>query len=201
MIIINNIIFDLGSVILKGKPVSILNSFNIDNKTYDILKIFFDNFHNLDLGLETLNDKFNQCNFKKDIEMKYKKILLEYYKYREINMDLINLINKLKLNNYNIYILSDNNKEAYLYYKENENFKDIDGWVMSCEYSTEKKDGKLFDILLKKYSLNPVDCYFIDDNIENIKIATKLGIKSYQFDEKNNIELLYEDMKKNSIKI
>ena len=43
MIYIKNIIFDLGGVILKGKPISILDDLNIDEDVYNKLKVFFDN--------------------------------------------------------------------------------------------------------------------------------------------------------------
>ena len=40
MINIKNIIFDLGSVILKGKPISVLDDIDIDEDVYNDLKIF-----------------------------------------------------------------------------------------------------------------------------------------------------------------
>ena len=197
MIYIKNIIFDLGGVLLKDSPISILKKFNIDKNTYNTLKIFFENWNNLDLGKETLEEKFQSCNFSKEIQDKYKIILTEYYKYRLINIELINIINKLKENNYKIYILSDNSKESYKYYKNNLLFKNIDGWIISCEYNTTKKDGILFDILLEKYNLNPKNCYIIDDKNRNIEEAKKHGIIGYHFN--NNIEHLCNDMKNNNI--
>ena len=201
MIIIKNIVFDLGGVILKEKPISILNDKNIDTKIYNELRRFFDNWIDLDLGKETLEEKYNQCNFSSEIEKKYKKILLECYKSRKINMQIISLINSLKENNYMLYILSDNNKETYEYYRNNDLFKCFDGWVLSCEYNTVKKDGTLFEILLKKYNLNANECYFIDDNIINIEVAKKYGIKSYLFKENDDIDLLYNDMRNNEINV
>lgn len=198
---IKNIIFDLGGVILKNKPISVLENINVNNSEYNELKKFFDNWEELDLGKETLNDKFIKCNFSNDIEKMYKEILIHYYKYRELNEELISIIKKLKKNNYNVYILSDNNSECYEYYKKNDLFKDIDGWVLSCEYNTKKKDGILFDILINKFSLNPYECYFIDDRESNIDEAKKHGIRGYLFNEKNDIIKLYDDMRNNHINI
>lgn len=200
MITIKNIIFDLGSVILKGKSVSVLEKLNIDDKTHNILKKFFIDCQNLDLGKESLEEKYIKCNFPKEYD-KYKDSLIHYYQHRDINMELINCIHRLKENDYNIYVLSDNNKESFNYYKNNSNFKDVDGWVASYEYSTIKKDGLLFDILMNKFNLDAQECYFIDDKIENINEAERHGIKGYIFDEKDDINNLYQDMKKNGIKI
>lgn len=201
MITIKNIIFDLGGVILKETPISILKDRNINNDIYNELKKFFLNRTDLDLGKITLEEKFNNCNFKEEIKSKYKDLLINYYKYRTINMKLINLIDSLKRNNYNIYILSDNNREAYEYYKNNPLFKNINGFVISCEYHTLKKDGVLFEKLLEKYNLNPKECYFIDDNKINLLSAKKYNLKTYLFNEKDDINLLYNDMRKNKITI
>lgn len=193
-----NIIFDLGSVIIKDKPISVLDDLDIEKNIYDKLKLFFFNLDELDLGYKTLLEKYNEFNYSIEFDT-YKDRLVNYYLYRKIDMDIINLLNTLKMNKYNIYILSDNNIDAYKYYKNNELFKNVDGWVMSCEYHTLKKDGKLFDILIDKYHLNPNECYFIDDKNENIVEASKHNIKGFVFN--NNINLLLDDMKKNNIKI
>ncbi len=193
-----NIIFDLGGVILYDKPNSVLLNFNLDKDVYNELNIFFNDWNELDLGKKTLEEKYNECNFLDEINIKYKDFLLNYYKYRKINIELIDMINKLKENNYDIYILSDNNHETYNYYKNHPFFKNIDGWIVSCEYGVLKKDGKLFNILIDKYNLNPSECYFIDDKVENIKEAQKLGIKGYVFDNNNN---LYQDIRNNGFDI
>lgn len=197
----HNIIFDLGGVLLKDKPVSILKKFNVNEADYNQLINFFENWEKLDLGQQSLEEKFLECNFPDYISFKYKDILLKYYEIRDINIDLIDLINKLKNNNYKIYILSDNNLEAFNYYKNNELFNMVDGWVVSCDYNSTKSDGKLFKILLDKYKLKPEECYFIDDKQSNIDIAFKYNIIGYKYDENSDIMKLYKDMRDNNIKI
>ena len=196
-----NIIFDLGGVILKGTPLSVLDKFNLNSNDYEELKRFFIDWKNIDLGIESLENKFNSCNYSNYIISNYKNILINYYKLRDINFELIELIKKLKNNNYNVYILSDNNKESDLYYRELELFNNIDGWILSCNYQKLKKDGLLFEILLNKYNLNPSECYFIDNTKENILIAYKYGIKGYLFNENDDINNLYNDMLNNEIKL
>lgn len=188
-----NIIFDLGGVILEGKASSVLDKLNLNNEEYNSLLEFFNDWKNLDIDKETIEDKFNSYNFNQEIINKYKDKLLKYYELRNINIELINLIKELK-RNYKVYILSDNNKEASIYYKNL--FNDLDGYVFSYEYKTIKKEGKLFDIFLNKYNLNPKDCYFIDDNIENIVIAQEKGINTYQY---TNNENLIKYLKDNNI--
>ena len=197
--LIKNIIFDLGGVILKDMPISILDNMNIDENIYNQLKIFFYDWKKIDLGEETLEDKYNQCNFPKEYDNLYRDKLLIYYKYRDINMNLIDCISKLKNNGYNVYIISDNNKECIEYYKNIDTFKDIDGWIISCDYQELKKDGKLFDIFLNTFNVNPNECYFIDDRLINIEQAIKYGIKGFLYN--NSMDELYSDMINNNINI
>ena len=191
-----NIIFDLGGVILKGASFSVLDGIDIDSGIYTELRKFFDNWDDLDLGEKTLLEKYNELNFSSDL---YKDRLVYYFLYREFNTDLINLLSELKSKKYNIYVLSDNNVDAYDFYRNNKLFKDVDGWIVSCDYHSLKRDGLLFDILLDKYNLDPSECYFIDDRIVNVNEAKKHNIKGFVFD--NDVDLLYEDMRNNGIDI
>lgn len=184
-----NIIFDLGSVILNGKASSILDKLNPTEEEYNELVKFFDNWYNLDIDKETIEEKFDSYNFSEDIVIKYKDKLLKYYELRDLNIELLNYIEELKKNN-KVYILSDNNKDASLYYK---NLFKVDGYVFSYEYNTIKREGKLFDIFLEKYNLNPKDCYFIDDTKENILIAESKGINAHQFINNNDLFKYFKD--------
>ena len=198
--VIKNIIFDLGGVILMDKPVSVLKNMDVDKKDYAELLRFFEDWKRLDLGEQTLEEKFDECNFSDDIVCKYRDILVKYYEYRDINMGLIDLINKLKHNNYNVYVLSDNNLGTAEFCSNNHPlFDGIDGWVISCNYHELKWDGKLFQILLNKYQLIPEESYFVDDNPSNMEIAYKYNMKWYIFDENEDISSLYDDMRKNWI--
>ena len=45
------------------------------------------------MGIGSLEDKYNECNFSSDLDI-YKDYLVHYYKYRKINMNLIDMIKK-----------------------------------------------------------------------------------------------------------
>ena len=196
---IKNIIFDLGGVVLKNNPSIVMNSLNIDNKDYDtIYNTFFNNLVLLDNGNMTLVDYFNKCNIPNNLKIKYKDVLCNYFKYREFNDNVVNLMKKLKDNNYKIYILSNNNKETYDYLFNLEKLNFIDGWIISSEYGIMKPDIKLYNILLDKYNLIASECCFIDDKEENINTSFSIGMKGFVF---KNFDLLIHDLKCNKIRI
>lgn len=183
---IKNIIFDLGNVILKGKPFIILENLNLDDELYnDIKEKFFNDWSKLDLGLISLDDYFYQCNFKSIISNEIKERLINYYKYRPFNEDVLNVLHDLKRKGYNIYLLSNNNKETANYLRKLDFYQDISGDVYSCDYNVIKPNIEIYNILLNKFNLIPQECLFIDDDQDNIETATKLGIKSIKYNSDN----------------
>ena len=178
--IIKNIIFDLGNVILKDKPSIVLKKMKLNEIMYNSIKSnFFSNWDKLDLGKISLEEHFNKCEFPFEIDDKVKYQLLNYYKFRPFNTEVIDIINRLKLNNYNIYVLSNNNKNAMKYLMNLPLLKSVDGWIASCDYHILKPNAELYQILFEKYNLNPKECFFIDDNNENINTGKRLGMNGY----------------------
>lgn len=198
---IKNIVFDLGNVILKDKPNIVLNQIKLDKKQYeDINNQFFKNWEALDLGISTLKEQLEKCKFDFEIDSKIEKQMIYYYKYRPINIEILNLIKLLKEKNYKIYILSNNNKEAMEYLMTLPFFKFFDGWVFSCDYHILKPNPKLYNILFKNYNLKPEECYFIDDKKKNVEIGKNLGMKGFVFNyKKNGLNNLLENFKRNNI--
>ena len=57
----------------------------------------------------------------------------------------------------------------------------MDGGIFSCEVRIIKPDPEIFRLLIQKYDLVPDSCIFIDDNLDNIETAGKLGFNAIQF--------------------
>lgn len=51
----------------------------------------------------------------------------------------------------------------------------------SCDYHITKPDKDIYKILLDKYNLVANECLFIDDNQNNIDVASNLGFKVIKF--------------------
>lgn len=110
-------------------------------------------------------------------------------------------MNNLKNDGYQIYVLSNNNKQAYEYLLKLPMLQCIDGWIMSCDYHIMKPNSRLYEILFDKYNLLAKESYFIDDKKENIEKAKMLGMNGYILDHKSDgVNELIKDMKINNIK-
>lgn len=188
---IKNIIFDLGNVILKDKPSVVLNKIKISSEERSLIE------NELVLVNITLEEHLQKCNISIKLKEKLKETLTRYYKYRDFNVEVIELMNNLKNDGYQIYVLSNNNKQAYEYLLKLPMLQCIDGWIMSCDYHIMKPNSRLYEILFDKYNLLAKESYFIDDKKENIEKAKMLGMNGYILDHKSDgVNELIKDMKK-----
>ena len=201
---IKNIIFDCGRVLIKFNPIEIVSRILPEIKEKSLLsKEIFETevWQLLDKGVITKTEAYNTiCSRLPNILQEHCKIILDNW-YNELDeiTDTLKLMKNLKANNYNIYILSNFNCD---FYKEIDNLKIKDilsGQIVSSEEKYLKPDKEIYLKLFERYNLNPSECYFIDDKEENIEAGKKLGMDGFIF--KNNVEELKEDLKNKGVNI
>lgn len=95
---------------------------------------------------------------------------------------MINLLKELKNAGYRVYILSNWDPFSFPKVKEKyaELFSYCDGIVVSGEENMSKPNPLLFQTLLERYSLNPQQCLFIDDEPYNVQAARELHIHAIE---------------------
>lgn len=180
--VIKNIVFDIGSVLVKYSPNSYAEKINISienlDKAHEILintKEWRD-YLNGNIENEKILSKLVQKNSQYIEEFK-----LMLLKENNVNItceiiDNTQLLKKLS-NNYNIYLLSNIAKDTMDSFKEIYDFeKFAKGAVYSYEVHIGKPHREIYDLLFSKYSLKPNECIFIDDKLRNIEKATELGM-------------------------
>ena len=183
-ILIKNIIFDLGNVIINYNQKKIINNFT--EKEEEIKYIYDEIFHApewtlMDLG-DITNDEAIEIINKRN-EFKYEKLtqefLHEWYKKQPINRDIVEIAKILKNNGYNLFVLSNMANQTYEYFKNDEFFSLCTGIVISAHEHVKKPDEKVYRLLLDRYNLNAEECLFIDDDDsgKNYETANKIGIK------------------------
>lgn len=108
--------------------------------------------------------------------------------FREIE-GIRDIVIKLKKNSYKLGILSIHAREWIQFCEEKYGYHNLfDSVMYSFEVAISKPDPSAFLLVMKKLGVKPSECLFIDDSIDNIKSARKLGITSIQF--KNAKDLL-----------
>ena len=92
------------------------------------------------------------------------------------------IVRELKEKGYALYALSNFSAETFPVTRERfDVFSLFDGIVLSGEEKINKPDLEIYCRLLNRYGLKAEDCLFIDDNLNNIRAAEKLGFQTIHF--------------------
>lgn len=94
-------------------------------------------------------------------------------------------LEQLKQEGFNIYMLSNTNpimwdsRIADEFKKAGHDLNYyFDGTVTSFEAKVCKPDAAIFDFAVKKLGINPAETLFLDDSLENVEAARKLGFNA-----------------------
>jgi len=179
---IKNIIFDLGNVLISFRPSEYLDKKNYPEniKTKILTDIFGSKeWHMLDNGIINVTQAINSIAAYSSLK---KEEIVHIFNLRsEILFPLdqnVRLLPELRKQGFNLYYLSNFPMDLYEEVKTGYYFfKYFDGGVISAEAKVSKPDSRIYDILLKKYSLNPEECLYIDDLEVNVKAGEATGMK------------------------
>ena len=189
-----DIILDMGNVLLEWNKDKILKAVAKTEKDYLILdKAIFQSglWERLDLGTltrEELVDKvlsmIGDC-YQKKVE----EVIWNWPAYIDIYTEVFPLLARLKEKGHRVFVLSNTSPVFYELLKDQlaPLEKILDGFVLSCDIKAIKPDRKMFEEILHKYQLDPVNCIFLDDVKDNTKMAESLGIKAYQIKKRSDV--------------
>ena len=90
------------------------------------------------------------------------------------------LVRKLKSRGYCVYYLSNIPEDVLDFLTERDLKGLFDGGVASCEVHINKPDPRIYKALLDKYQLKSGESVFIDDRLENVQAAFRLGFAGIQ---------------------
>lgn len=90
-------------------------------------------------------------------------------------------VTALKQKGYHIYLLSNYSQEMFEKHTKGADFLDaLDGGVISYQVHVLKPDREIYEALYQKYNLNPDECLFFDDRLENVEGSEKTGMQAIQ---------------------
>ena len=179
---IKNVIFDYGNVLVDWNPAYLfLPVFGGDEEK---CRFFTDNvcnrewFTRMDRG-----EDMDVCvaNLQKAFPDYAHEIAL--FRDRWFDMchgdipGMLEIIQDLKTKGIGVYGLT--NWPAATFTEARRRFKtlaSIDKYVVSSAVKLAKPEPEIFQLLLAKYSLNPLECVFIDDRVDNVNAAKALGM-------------------------
>jgi len=204
---IQNVIFDLGGVIINLDVNLTISAFN------KISQIPFENiytqaqqselFDQLDKGKISTEDfvseikkQIRYTGSNDDILAAWNAMLLDFPEER------LDALVEIK-HNYNTYLLS-NTCEPHIEAFEKElhdehgikHFEDyFDKIYYSCRIGLRKPDKAIFELVLRENDLKPGETVFIDDSAQHVRAAGELGINAFLLQKNMSVNDLLRQLK------
>lgn len=184
-----NIIFDLGGVMVDFDPKTYLvDRFCNAEVEEQVSQLTFESeeWKLLDAGLITRSEaNLRMLAHAKEYGRAFEVqgVLDDWMHILRPRRRMQELVQKLKAHGYCVYYLS-NIPEDVLDLLMNRDMKGLfDGGVASCEVHINKPDPRIYKALLEKYHLKAQESVFIDDRLDNVQAAFRLGFAGIQMKE------------------
>lgn len=201
-----NIIFDLGGIIINldyEKPKQQFEALGLENPS-----IFYNKSQQSFLFDEFEKGNINSSEFRNNIKLYFNKFILDEQidlAWNSILLDIpkarIDLLKALK-RNYRTFILSNTNAIHEKAFNEilvkNHGLKNLNPLFEQVYFShnlgMRKPETAIFDFVLKENQLNPKETIYIEDSIQHIQSAEKLGIFCVHQTTNGNLEKIILDL-------
>jgi 2-haloacid dehalogenase len=184
---INNIIFDLGGVLIDWNPEYMYNKLITDQERRNW---FLNTICTSEWNEQQDAGRLIQDANKELLETypDYKEWIIAYYERWEEMLSgpisgTVDVLKKIKENKkHKVYALTNWSAETFPRALQLFDFLHwFDGRVVSGEEMTRKPFRDIYEIILSRFNLEPEKTLFIDDNFKNIIAAQELGIHCIHF--------------------
>ena len=189
-----NIVFDLGGVVVEFAPKKYLLDLLCDEKAEaetEAIVFGSEEWKQLDLGLMTRQEA-NEIMLEKAREQgrafEVQAVLDDWMRMLKPMHRTLELIRRLKKMGYKVYYLSNIAQDTLDYLGQQEFFSLFEGGIGSCHLHLAKPDPRLYKALMLHYNLDYDETIFIDDKKEHAQAAYALGITGIHY--RGNASLL-----------
>jgi putative hydrolase of the HAD superfamily len=196
---IQNVIFDLGGVVVDWNPDAVVRVVLDDPVLQDRVKqtIFqHPDWLEIDRGTLTEAEAIPAFAQRAGIDSALVVELLRTADRMLIpKPDTLDLIQELHDKNLSLYVLSNIPSGRFAYLKERHDFWDVfQGAVISGDLGTVKPEKAIYEYLFHTYQLDPSTCVFIDDSSINIDGARAVGMDGIVFTDAASCRSVLEEM-------
>lgn len=201
---IKNIVFDMGGVLIDYNPEKTLYGL-FDKETADVLlreifrnKIWADKDRGIIMPDEIMALKKN--SIPEVVYEKTSEMVENFYPYMPPFENMYGFVKELKDNGYGIYLLSNASSDFHERRKGIPALSLFDGVLISADHKLLKPEREIYEALYEKFSLNPDECFFIDDVQANIDGAKAAGMDGHCYFH-GDIEILRNALREKGVRI
>ena len=177
-----NVVFDLGRVVFAQDPAKSTAEFK-QFFSYVSLTPMPQFWTDYDMGVLSFDQVAEELAAYRGVEPEFAREMITIaIGKQETIRPTEKLINELKAAGYKLYVLSNMSREFIDFLRKQKVYENFDGDVVSCEVGIVKPMPEIYDLLLKRFDLDPAETIFIDDRKENVDAAAAKGIATFHFD-------------------
>ena len=184
---IRNIVFDMGQVLIHWTPEQFTADFPISAEDRALLhREVFRNVEWIMLDRGTITEEAATASICRRLPAHlhpYAADLVSgWWKNPRKPMEgMAELVRELKENGYGIYLLSNASLRLRTYFPWIPGSDWFDGLFVSAEHKLLKPQHEIFETFLDTFSLEPSECFFIDDGPANVEGAIRAGMSGAVF--------------------
>lgn len=190
---IKNLIFDFGKVLVDYDFNVFFNGYITDEqRRRDFIPLFYnvemqERFDRETTPIEEVAAEVTAAypHFEREINL-----FIEHYHEMVTNEieGMYPLLQQLKQEGYRLYGLTNWCSRVYKTIEQFPIFSLLDGWVISSEEKMIKPEAGIYQRLYEKFGLNPEECLFADDKVENIEGGRHTGMDGIVFENAQQYE-------------
>jgi len=94
---------------------------------------------------------------------------------------MADLVRDLKQAGYGIYLLSNASRRQHAYWDRIPGSEHFDGTLISADHLLTKPQHEIYELLFSTFSLDPQECFFVDDAPANMEGAYRCGMEGFIF--------------------
>ena len=186
-------LFDLGGIFFDWNPKHYYQSYfsSTDEMNFFLTKVCSDEWNvQQDRGRLIKDAEYELIN---KFPQYAKEIKMYYANHRNMIkttfQDSVELLFDLKSKNFLCYVLSNWSAETFIGMKDDYPFLNkFDGLLLSGDVKLVKPEIAIYELAISRFKLIPKETIFIDDKLENIKIAEYLNFKTVHLVDPNKIK-------------
>lgn len=185
--VIKNIVFDMGRVLLHFSADDVIAPYFSDPEEHALVKeTIYGSGDWVRLDDASLSEDEAMARWKEKLPAAWHERLEELFLRWPETMTPVEgmeeLVRELKSKGYGCYVLSNASVRFETYYRKKSVFSYMDGLFVSAFYGMMKPDEAIYRRMTEEFSLDPEECFFIDDVDANIEGAAKIGMRGVRFE-------------------
>ena len=178
---IRHIVFDMGRVIINFSPEDFMDREGLTDPGDRILvlnELFRSvEWAQMDLGLldEEAAEPLVMRRIPDRLKDQVHRLLFAWSRPDDTIPGMESLVRNLKSSGYGIWLLSNASRAQHRYWPKIPVSRFFDGKLVSCDLGIVKPNPEIYMTFVRKFSLLPEECVFIDDSPANIAAAVGCG--------------------------